>query len=54
MKQLMDKDDHKLERIDSAGDKDGFEETAPKRKDSSGSSTKKKKESSQDMLESKS
>lgn len=51
MKQLMDKDDPKLERIDSAGDKEGFEEPV-KRKDSLGSSSKKKKDA-QDMLESK-
>ncbi len=52
MKQLMDRDESKLERIDSTGDKEGFEEAAPKRKDSTGSSKKKKLEP-QDMLESK-
>ncbi len=53
MKQLMEREDQKLERIDSAGDKEGFEEPMPKRKDSGGSS-KKKKDSSQEMVDSKS
>jgi len=52
MKLLMEREDHKIERIDSLGDKEGHEEPTPKRKDSGGSS-KKKKESSQEMVESK-